>query len=284
MNPDNQNLKIGLGLRRDFMAEVAHGTKLAPVEWFEVAPENYIERGGYWFELFEKIADQYPLAGHGLSLSIGSLDPLNFDLLKKIKKFIRNYKLGWMSDHLCFSSYNQTYFHELLPLPLTQEAINHCAKRIQIIQDFLEVPFGVENISYYYSDPQNEMTEWQFVTEIIEKSKAQLLLDVNNVYVNSQNHGFDPKVYLDALNGLPVLQIHIAGHDTQSYPDLIIDNHGADIIDPVWDLLGYFARQRKLPPILIERDHQIPDLDFLLQEAKIAAEIYHQFSNKSFSD
>ena len=262
------HLGIGLGLRRRYLDEIAE-TRPSSIDWFEVSPENYIGRGGKARALFEEIAAQYPIVAHGLSLSIGSLDPLDWDYLRDLKVFLRSYKIPWFSDHLCFSSVNAHFLHDLLPLPFTEEAARHVSDRARMVQDFLEVPVGLENISYYLSPAPPEMTETTFIREILDRSGVSLMLDINNVYVNAHNHGFDPRAYLREVAGERILQLHIAGHFQES-PDLIIDTHGDTIRPEVWDLLRYLASLRPLPPILIERDNNLPPLSELLEEVAIA--------------
>lgn len=269
MTTQSQQLDIGLGLRQKFILEVADKLP-SEIDWFEVAPENYIDRGGEKFAAFEKIHSRYPIIAHGLSLSIGSLDELNWEYLKKLKKFIRDYSIPWFSDHLCFSSYQNHYYHDLLPLPFTKEAVNHLVPRIKVVQDFLEVPFALENISYYLLPDKPEMTEAEFLIEVLSQAQAPLMLDVNNIYVNAFNHGYSASEFLATMaRSLPIQQLHIAGHYQES-EDLIIDTHGADVPDPVWELLRELAGLIELPPVLVERDHEIPSLENLIREVELA--------------
>lgn len=269
-----QNLGVGLGLRRPFIEQIADSPPVN-IDWYEIAPENYLGRGGIAVRSLEKIAAARPLIAHGLQLSLGSLDPLNHNYLKALKAFLREWKIAWFSDHLCVSSRFGHYFHDLLPLPFTQEAAQHVAERARIVQDILEVPLALENVSYYLSPAPPEMTEWDFVREIIDRSGCALMLDVNNIYVNAINHGFDPKTYLDAICHEPILQIHIAGHDRDP-SGLIIDTHGQAIGQAVWELLSYLGEKRGLPPVLIERDTNIPPLKKLISEVEKAKVIYQQ--------
>jgi len=269
------NIGIGLGLRRPFIERIAASPPEA-IDWYEIAPENYVGRGGLAVRALEKIAATRPLIAHGLQLSLGSLDPLNFDYLKALKAFLREWKIAWFSDHLCVASRFGHYFHDLLPLPFTQEAAAHVAERARIVQDIIEVPLALENVSYYLSPAPPEMTEWNFVREILNRSGCALMLDVNNIYVNAVNHGFDPKTYLDAVAHEKILQIHIAGHD-RNPSGLIIDTHGQPIVHDVWELLIYLGQKRGLPPVLIERDTNIPPLEELLIEVE-RAKVIHQNS------
>ncbi len=274
MSVITDHLGVGLGLRRPFIEQIADSPPVN-IDWYEIAPENYLGRGGIAVRSLEKIAAARPLIAHGLQLSLGSLDPLNHSYLKALKAFLREWKITWFSDHLCVSSRFDHYFHDLLPLPFTQEAVHHVAERARIVQDILEVPLALENVSYYLSPAPPEMTEWDFVREIIDRSGCALMLDVNNVYVNAMNHGFDPKTYLDAICHEPILQIHIAGHDRDP-SGLIIDTHGQAIGQAVWELLSYLGEKRGLPPVLIERDTNIPPLKKLISEVEKAKVIYQQ--------
>lgn len=263
---------VGLGLRRPFIEHVANAPP-SSIDWYEIAPENYLGRGGLAVRALEQIATSRPLIAHGLQLSLGSLDPLNLNYLKVLKAFLREWKIAWFSEHLCVASRFGHYFHDLLPLPFTQEAAHHVAERARIVQDILEVPLALENVSYYLSPAPPEMPEWDFVREILDRSGCALMLDVNNIYVNAINHGFDPKTYLDAVCHETILQIHIAGHD-RDLSGLIIDTHGQPVRQDVWDLLTYLGEKRGLPPVLIERDTNIPPLEELILEVEMAKKIY----------
>lgn len=263
---------VGLGLRRHYIHDIAE-TLPTSIDWFEIAPENYIGRGGKVRDSFEKIAGHYPIIAHGLSLSIGSLDALDWNYLKQLKQFLRRYRIPWFSDHLCFSSRYNHFFHDLLPLPFTEEAVAHVSERARIVQDFLEVPFALENISFYVypNGPDTpEMTETEFIQEILHRSGVHLMLDINNVFVNAFNHRLDAQQSLMAFKDAPILQLHIAGHD---YDDatLIIDTHGQAVRDEVWALLAFFRKARgTLPPLLIERDNHFPPLAELIGEIERA--------------
>lgn len=261
---------VGLGLRREFIGDVRPSHK-SLIDFFEIAPENYIGRGGRIVALFEKIAQDFPIVLHGLSLSIGGLDELNWDYLKKLKSFIRTFNTPWFSDHLCFSSTNAHILHDLLPLPFTREAVKHVSERARVVQDFLEVPFGLENVSFYLYPARPEMTELEFIQEILHRSDVSLMLDVNNVYVNSINHGTDAKQTIRELAKEKIIQLHIAGHDKSD--ELIIDTHGEDVCEDVWDLLRLLGECRELPPLLIERDNNIPAMHGLLSEVERARAI-----------
>ncbi len=255
---------VGLGLRRaHFRALLDNPPK--EIQWFEVAPENYMEIGGEIYQDFLRLRDVRPVVCHSVSVSLGSLDPLDRTFLKQLKKFIHDHDIPMASDHLCFASYNQVQFDDLLPLPFTAEAVMHISKRIKQVQDFLEVPYAVENVSYYAPAGANEMMEWEFVNAVLEESGAQLLLDVNNIYVNSVNHKFDPMDYLRAMPFDKIAYVHIAGH-RQKRSNFILDTHGAEIITPVWKLLDELASMTPLPNVMIERDGNIPPLQEMLDE------------------
>lgn len=259
-------LGIGLGLRREHYGSLL-GRLPSELQWFEVAPENYMEIGGKVYRDFCELAEKVPVVAHSVSMSLGSLDPLNKPFLKQLKKFIRAHKIPIASDHICFSSYKGVQFDDLVPLPFTWEAVRHTAKRIRQVQDFLEVPYAVENVSSYVPVGAPEMTEWDFVRAVVEESGAQLLLDVNNIYVNSVNFGFDPEVYLKAMPLDKIAYVHIAGH-RQKRKNFILDTHGAEIVNPVWKILDRLAEMTKLPAVMIERDANIPPLEEILDEVR----------------
>lgn len=274
MIPDQtSNLDVGVGLRKDFVHDVAQNP-VAEISFFEIAPENYIDRGGQLLDSFEAIASHVPIRAHGLSLSIGGNEELDWVYLKKLKAFLRRYKITGFSDHLCLSSHDAHQFHDLIPLPFTREAVRHVAERARTVQDFLETPFALENVSYYLSPAPPEMSETDFIREILHRSGVLLLFDVNNVYVNAQNHSTDALQTVRDLAQEKILQIHIAGHWRES-ENLIIDTHGEDVCQDVWDLLRFLAEMRPLPPVLIERDHSFPGMTALLSEVSVAKKIYH---------
>lgn len=266
------NYGAGLGLRYAFIDKIAAKPPLE-VDFFEVCPENYINRGGRHVRDLNIIAEHSPILAHGLSLSIGSTDPLDWNYLKQLKAFLNSHKIPWFTDHLCFASQNAHQFHDLLPLPMTKEAANHVSERARIVQDFLEMPFGLENVSFYMHPAKPEMTELEFIQTVLHQSGCSLLLDINNLYVNSVNHGIDANHYINELAKENILHIHIAGHSQKS-PDLIIDTHGSEVSNSVWSLLRKLSKLRPLPSILIERDNNIPDdLSLLFAEVEHARQI-----------
>ena len=252
----------GLGLRRALLGplqSIDHGS----VDFMEVAPENWIGVGGRFNRQFRALAERYPIALHGLSLDIGGPDPIDTDLVRSVKSLIDEIGAPLYSEHLTYCA-AQGHLYDLLPIPFTEEAVHYVAGRVRQVQDILEQPLVLENASYY-AQPHADMNEAEFVQAVLSESDSGLLLDVNNIYVNSINHCYDPLEFLDALPLERVRYIHVAGHYDEA-PDLKVDTHGADVIDPVWALLAE-AYQRLGPvPTLLERDFNIPPLAELLQE------------------
>lgn len=255
---------VGIGLRKDFAEELIEDDALVP-DFIEVAPENWMGIGGYWKKQLYKALDKYPLFTHGLSLSIGSPDQLDFDFLNKIKVFLKDTGAQLYSEHLSYSKCDNAHLYDLLPIPFTEDAINHVSERIKTVQDLLERKLIIEIVSYY-TPLAPQMSEVEFIGSVVKNADCELLLDVNNVYVNSFNHHYDAKQF---INGLPldkVRYIHMAGH-TKVSDDLIIDTHGEPIIDPVYDLFAYTMKKlnRKVP-VLLERDFNIPEMEELRHE------------------
>ncbi len=268
---------VGLGLRWEFLDEVvdsAREGRALPVDFFEVSPENYMRRGGYVPASLEEVAARYPLLTHGLTLSLGGVDPLGDDYLTELRRFLERFAPPFHSDHLCFQGAEERMVHDLLPLPFLEEAVANTSARVREAQDRLGLPVVVENISYYLEPGAREMQEAEFITRVLDASGARLLLDVNNVYVNSLNHGFDAREFLDALPLDRVAQIHVAGHQRSAEHELVIDTHGADIVDPVYALLAHALERTGPVPVLLERDHAIPPLDALLAEVAQVRAVY----------
>jgi len=259
---DLPNLGVGLGLRRDMAEEtLAHR---AQINFLELVPENYMGVGGRAREVLNDAATAFPLISHGVNLSIGSTDELNFDYLKQLKTLLDEYNIPWFSDHLCFSSIEGSYLHDLLPLPFSRSTVKHIVERVKRVQDFVGRPFLLENISFYMYLPDGDLTEGEFITEILEQADCGLLLDVNNVYVNAVNHGFDASSFLDTLPLERVVQMHIAGH--KKGKELTIDTHGSPIIEPVYELLDAVLRKTSVCGVLLERDQNFPEFDEILSE------------------
>ena len=257
-----KNLGFGLGLRTAHYEQIL--AERPRVDWFEALSENYMVSGGKPLYYLERIRADYPLVLHGVSMSIGSTDPLDFEYLKALKSLIDRFEPAWVSDHLCWTGVARQNIHDLLPLPFTREAVTHVASRLQRVQDFLGRQILIENVSSYVNFNQSEMTEWEFLAEIAERADCLLLLDVNNVYVSAFNHGFDAHEYIDALPRQRIQQIHLAGHSNCGTH--IIDTHDAPIIDEVWQLYGHTIETLGPVATMIERDDHIPELATLVRE------------------
>jgi len=267
---DRPFLGFGLGLRAEHYQEILE-RKPKNIDWLEILSENYMIDGGKPLYFLDAIREHYPMVMHGVSLSLGSSDPLDMDYLKRLKALIERVEPHWFSDHLCWTGVDHRNMHDLLPLPYTEEAIAHVAERIARVQDFIGRPMLIENLSSYVTYREDAMTEWEFLSAIAEKADCFLLLDVNNIYVSSYNHRYDPVEYLEGVAPERVWQHHLAGHSNEG--NLIIDTHDHDVIDPVWDL--YAETAKRLGPVstMIERDGNIPDLDSVLAELDQARRI-----------
>ncbi|MCL4123523.1 UNVERIFIED_CONTAM: hypothetical protein GTU68_054355 [Idotea baltica] len=227
--------------------------------------------GGKPLANLDKIRADYPMVMHGVSMSIGSTDPLNKTYLANLKELIARVEPVWVSDHLCWTQVEQVNSHDLLPLPYNNETINHLADRISQVQDFLGRPILIENLSSYVTFAQSEMAEWEFVNEIVARSGCYMLLDINNIFVSAHNHHFDPKTYIDAMLSERVMQFHLAGHSYNG--DMIIDTHDHEVCDPVWQLYEYALKRFGAVSTMIERDDNIPEFPALRQELAIAEAI-----------
>lgn len=255
--------KIGLGLRRDLAASLSKNPS-PQIDFLELVPENWMGLGGHWKKLLDETHENYSFTSHGLSLSLGGPDELNWQFLKELKAFLNEYQIDIYSEHLSYTQCDNAHLYDLLPIPFTQEAVDHVITRIKQVQDFLERPLLIENVSYY-TPVKPEMDEASFITQILEKSQAKLLLDVNNVYVNAFNHNYDAKQFLQKIPLERVAYIHMAGHEQES-DTLIIDTHGKPVIDPVYDLFQWVCEKITPVPVLLERDHNIPELEELESE------------------
>ncbi|MBK8743193.1 MAG: DUF692 domain-containing protein [Propionivibrio sp.] len=253
---------FGLGLRTDHYSDFV--TAPQKVDWLEIISENYMVDGGKPLHFLDRIRQDYPMVMHGVSLSIGSTDPLDDDYLRMLKSLARRVEPAWVSDHLCWTGTDSLNLHDLMPLPYTEATLRHLVPRVAQVQDVLGLPFLLENVSSYVSYRSDEMKEWEFIGELAARSGCELLLDVNNVYVSSVNHGFDPQVFIDAIPVAAVRQIHLAGHE--DHGNYIIDTHDHPICDAVWDLYAYTLRRFGAVPTMIERDDNIPCLDELVDE------------------
>ena len=262
---------VGLGLRWDFLEEVLDGAP-CDVAFFEVSPENYLGRGGYYPSALERIAERYPIVTHGLTLSLGAASEPDPGYLSALRGELARLNPPWHSDHLCFSSAGDRVLHELLPLKFSAENVARVAERARRMTGTLERPFAIENITYYVHPGQPEMSELEFLQNVLAECEAGLLLDVNNVYVNSVNHGFDPYAFIAALPLERVLEIHVAGHETQR-GGLLLDTHGQAVADPVLRLLEWTIERAGPVPVLLERDNHVPGLADLLQEVALLRDL-----------
>ena len=254
---------VGIGLRIPHYKHIFE--KKPVVDWFEIISENFMCDGGRPLEMLDKILEQYRVVQHGVSLYFGSTDPVNREHLRKLKRLVRRTKTPWLSDHLCWGSVDGRYTHDLLPMPYTFAAAKVTARKIREASDYLEIPIAVENVSSYAEFHVSEMTEWEFLTEVVERADCGILLDVNNIYVSSFNHNFDPVEY---VNGIPtdrVAQIHIAGHS--KYQKYILDTHDHPVVDPVWNLYNLAIQLTGKTATLLEWDDRIPTFDEVHHEA-----------------
>ena len=239
------------------------------VDWFEIISENYMVEGGRPLAVLDQILEQYRVVQHGVSLYFGSAGPLHKEHLKRLKSLVRRTKTPWLTDHLCWGSVDGRFTHDLLPMPYTMEAAKVTARKIREARDFLEVPIAVENVSSYAEFHVSTMTEWEFLNEVVERANCGILLDVNNIYVSSRNHGFNAKEYLQAIPGERVMQIHLAGHS--KFEKYILDTHDHPVIGPVWKLYEQAIRQFGPVPTLLEWDDRIPSFNEVHAEALKAA-------------
>lgn len=264
----------GLGFRRESLDELE--TRVPEViDFFEVAPENWIDMGGALGRRFRAFAERYPFVCHGLSLSLGGPMPLDEMLLRKIRSFLDQYRIPLYTEHLSYCS-DDGHLYDLLPIPMTEDAVRYVAARIRQTQDILGRRIAVENASFYVNAPIAEMDEPAFVRAVLEEANCDLHLDVNNVYVNSVNHRFDPRAYIVSMPAERVVYLHMAGHYYEA-EDLIIDTHGADVIDPVWDLLDFTYQTIGVRPTLLERDFNIPPLTDLEKEVSRIAGLQRKY-------
>ena len=262
---------VGLGLRRELLAPLQQGGQ--GIDFIEVAPENWIPFGGRLQRQFAEVAAQYPLICHGLSLSIAGPDPLDLVFLAQLKQFFRQHRVHLYSEHLSYCS-GQGHMYDLMPVPFCPEAVDYLVPRIRQVQDVLEQELVLENISYY-DTPTATMSELEFLCEVLERADCGLLLDVNNIYVNSVNHGYDAAAFLRALPTKRIRYCHVAGHLRQS-ADLLIDTHGSDVNDPVWALLAEAYHVHGVQPTLLERDFNLPPFADLRAELDQIRQIQQQ--------
>lgn len=254
---------VGIGLRVPHYDHIFENKPV--VDWFEIISENYMVDGGLPLKLLDRILDQYKVVQHGVSMYFGSAQKADREHMRRLKELTRRTKTPWLSDHLCWGSVDGTYTHDLLPLPYTFEAVKATAARIREVQDFLEIPVAVENVSSYAEFHESQMTEWEFLNEVVHAADCGILLDVNNIYVSSQNHSFHPMDYVNAVEAERVAQIHIAGHS--KFERYILDTHDHPVLDPVWKLYERAVERVGPTATLLEWDDNIPGFDEVHGEA-----------------
>ncbi|MFA6162347.1 MAG: DUF692 domain-containing protein [Methylobacter sp.] len=254
----------GLGLRRSFLSQIIDASP-KEVGFYEVAPENWITIGGKSGKQFRAMTERFDFVCHGLSLSIGSTDPLDEKFVRDVKQFMAEHQIKFYSEHLSYCS-KDGHLYDLMPIPFTSEAVTHVAERIKRVQDILEQKIAIENVSYYAA-PGKEMAEIDFFNAVIEEADCDVLIDINNIYVNSVNHGYDAEAFLKAIPAQRISYAHIAGHYVEA-EDFLVDTHGADVIDPVWKLLGNAYELYGVFPTLLERDFNIPAVAELIREVE----------------
>lgn len=265
----------GLGLRRELIPALKTQVPSA-INFFEIAPENWIDLGGAIGRELRQFTERFPFVCHGLSLSLGGPTPLDELFLKRVKTFMQQHRISLYTEHLSYCS-DDGHLYDLLPIPFTQEAVSYVAARIRRTQDILERKIAVENASYYVGSPIAEMSELEFLKAVLEEADCLLHLDVNNIYVNSVNHRYDPLQFLQALPAERIAYIHTAGHFVEA-EDLLVDTHGAEVIAPVWDLLDATYRMFGVFPTLLERDFNFPPLHELIKEVEHIAQLQQRYA------
>jgi uncharacterized protein len=269
---------VGIGLRVPHYQHIL--SEKPAVGWFEIISENYMIDGGRPLHILDQLLEQYKIVQHGVSMYFGSAQALNPEHLRRLKALVRRTKTPWLTDHLCWGSVDGRYTHDLLPIPYTFEAVKATAEKVRQVQDYLEIPVAVENVSSYAEFHASEMTEWEFLSEVAEAADCGILLDVNNIYVSSKNHDFDPFVYLNSVPAERVAQIHIAGHS--KFERYILDTHDHPVIDPVWRLYERAIERCGATPTLLEWDDKIPSFDEVHGEA-LKAKRYLDRAAKPFA-
>lgn len=260
---------FGLGLRPAHYREFADG--VPRVDWLEVLSENYLVPGGKPLEFLDRIRARYPMVMHGVALSIGGTDPLDLAYLRSLRRLADRVEPAWISDHLCWTGVGGTRLHDLMPMPFDEASLQHVARRVHAVQDLLRRPLVLENVSSYYAFPSDEMAEWQFLAALCTRTGCELLLDVNNVYVSSVNHRFDPFEYIAGLPRAAIRQVHLAGHSREG--DRLIDTHDQPVCAEVWALYEWVVGALGPIPTMIERDGDVPPLADLMAELDVAREV-----------
>jgi len=261
-----KSLGAGIGLRREFYEALPQTER--SLDWVEIIPENFLTLGGRSRRALDACAERWPVLPHGVGLNIGGPDALDEDYLTRLTALVKEVDAPFFSDHLCYSRLGGVVLHDLLPLPFNEEAVEHVVPRVREVMARVGRPFLLENPSYYARMPGGTLAEASFLRTVVEQADCGLLLDVNNVFVNARNHGYDPRAFIDALPLERVVQIHLAGHTR--YPDVIIDTHIGPIIDDVWSLYRYVLARTGPVSTLIEWDQDIPSLEAVLEEADLA--------------
>ncbi|MEE9142560.1 MAG: DUF692 domain-containing protein [Gammaproteobacteria bacterium] len=270
----------GLGLRRSLLQPLQDSPP-ERVDFLELAPENWIGVGGTLGKQLRYFTERYPFVVHGLSLSIGSPAALDEDFVLRVRDFLDEHQIRFYTEHLSYCS-DDGHLYDLMPIPFTQEAVHYVAERIRRVQELIERRIAMENVSYY-ATPSAEMTELEFINAVLNEADCDLLLDVNNIYVNSINHGYDPEEFLKQLPGDRVVYFHVAGHYVEA-EDLRVDTHGSDVCDPVWGLLDKAYEHFGVVPTLLERDFNIPPLQELLKEVDVVADFQKKWREKHSVD
>jgi uncharacterized protein (UPF0276 family) len=260
------SLGVGIGLRREFYDAVLQTGR--EVGWLEIVPENFMSFGGRPRAVLDACAERWTVLPHGVALDVGGPDPLSDAYLDGLASLAARVQAPFFSDHLCYAKLAGRYLHDLLPLPFSEAAVEHVVPRVRAVQARVGRPFLLENPSYYAVMPGGTLDEASFLRHVLEEADCGLLLDVNNVWVNAQNHGYDPRAFIDALPLSRVAQVHLAGHEVR--PEVLVDTHGAPVCDEVWALYGYLLSKTGPVPTLIEWDHAIPSLDAVLDQADTA--------------
>src|SRR5271166_3945766 len=277
-------LGFGVGLRRDHYVHILENCpeNYPKVDWFEILSENFMVAGGRPLEVLEGVRGRYPIVMHGVSMSIGSTDPIRRDYLRELKALARRVEPAWISDHLCWTGVGGRNLHDLLPLPYTPEVVRHVAERIREVQDFLERPILIENVSSYMAFNDSTMTEWHFLAEIAERGDCGILLDINNIFVSAFNHRFDARAYIDAIPTERVVQFHLAGHS--DHGTYLLDTHDHPVRDEVWDLYAHAVGRFGAVSALIEWDDNIPEFGVLTETANRARAIHRRVTARAPSD
>ncbi|MEZ5452457.1 MAG: DUF692 domain-containing protein [Thiothrix sp.] len=269
MSVSSQITGCGVGLRFQHIDRIVD--EKPPIPWLEILTDNYLLPGSVQQDYLLEIAEHYPLTFHGVGMSLGSTDPLDQEYFRRVKTLVDRVNPAWVSDHLCWTSVHGMVTHDLIPLPYTDATIRHVAARIRQVQDILGCGLVIENVSSYLQYQQSVMTEWEFLTAVVEEADCKMLLDVNNIYVSACNHAFDPLDYLNAIPPARVQEIHLAGYEDRGTH--LLDTHGYPVTQPVWDLYAQAIRRVGSVPTLIEWDNNVPELETLLAEATKAAEV-----------